>query len=77
MNKTKATKTKYDIIVRIIDDANTTNPTKSMYKWTDKAKQDALGKFARNAARLLVNGISLEELKTACDLAVASQVTHS
>ena len=56
---------------------NMKTATKSLYRWTDKAKRDALDKFARSAERLLVNGISVEELKNACDLAVAATVTHS
>jgi len=49
---------------------------KSMYKWTDKAKSDAVNKFAREAERLLLGGISYEDLKNACDQAVTSEIMN-
>lgn len=50
---------------------------KPMHKWTDKAKKDATDKFAREAERLLLGGLSVEDLKDACDRALASSVTRS
>jgi hypothetical protein len=45
---------------------------KSTFKWSDKAKQDALGKFAREAERLLNGGLSLDDMKKACDSAASN-----
>lgn len=48
---------------------------KSTFKWSDKAKQDALGKFAREAERLLNGGLSLDDMKKACDSAASNLST--
>jgi hypothetical protein len=50
---------------------------KPMFKWTDKAKKDAIEKFHREAERLLSGGVSIEDLRSACDMAIAADVTRS
>lgn len=50
---------------------------KPMFPWTAKAKKDSIEKFSREAQRLLNGGVSLDELKDACDRAVAADVTHT
>jgi hypothetical protein len=45
---------------------------KPTHKWTDKAKKDAINKFSREAERLLLGDVPIEDLKDACDRAFVS-----
>jgi hypothetical protein len=50
---------------------------KPMFKWSDKAKKDAVDKFHREAQRLLKGGVLLEDLKEAIDRATVADITNS